>query len=701
MDPDQYPLITPASDWSAPTELPDLTKVGEIGLDTETNDEGLRNGFGPGWVKRRGHVCGVGVSWRGDGNRINKIYVPITHPDGVNFPKECVSQWLKAITKNNRVIFQNAPYDIGWMEADLGVPIPPVIDDIGCMAVMIDESVRAVTGYNKPYSLNAICHRLGVAEKNEKLLDEAAAIYGFPNAKEYMHKLPARYVGPYGEQDPASTQECAEKLRPEIIRQGLLRAYQLEMDLIPMVIAMRKHGVRIDIPHCEAAKVRLLKRRDVALEKLRHKLGTSNITIDHIRSHKWLTQTFDAARVPYEIQNKKPSFEKHWMRQGYIGRYQEGKQGHWLPMLIAEAKQCEEAAEKFVQGFLLDFSQNGRIHANFNQFKNEDGGTRTHRFSITDPPLQQMPGRPEIFLKDWTLTGDVVKILRGAFLPESGEKWFSPDYSQQEYRLIVHYAALEKCSKADDAVEMYRSNPDTDFHNMVVEMTGLIRQRAKDCNFAKSYGAGVAQFASMAGMELDEAKDIMDRYDEKMPFVKQLMAKCTKKAADNGYIKMLDGARMHFNFWEAAYLTKEERDRGWKDGWQMGECSEEEAKRRAAGDVPRPPGAIIGDRHPWMGAPLKRAFAHKAGNGLIQGGAARMAKMAMREMWKAGYVPLLQIHDEFPLSLAREKHGQEVAELMRAVGDQFNARVPFKVDGEWGGTWATAKGAWATAKPAR
>jgi DNA polymerase I-like protein with 3'-5' exonuclease and polymerase domains len=253
----------------------------------------------------------------------------------------------------------------------------------------------------------------------------------------------------------------------------------------------------------------------------------------------------------------------------------------------------------------------------------------------------------------------------------------------------VEYAHRLNCAKADEAMDKYLRDPNTDFHNMVVDMTGLIRQRAKDCNFAKSYGAGLHKFADMTGMELEEAGAVMGQYDDEMPFVKQLMTRCTKAADRRGYIVMLDGARGHFNYWEAAWLDKEERRRGWAENYPMGECSLEEAQERS-----RTKG------HPWYGARLKRAFTHKAGNMLIQGGAARMGKMAMREMWRAGFTPLLQMHDEFPNSIGREKDGQHIAELMRSVGGHFNAKVPFRVDEEYGCNWADAKHAWAEAKAA-
>lgn len=700
LNPDQIPLITPDTDWKLPSQLPDLRRVGVIALDTENKDTGLKS-RGPGWVYGDGHVAGVGVSWY-EGQEHRRIYVPVRHPDTDNFDHARVSEWVRDITQANRVIFMNAPYDVGWLHADMSVPVPPLLDDVGCMAIMLDESRRHGPGGASPYSLNGICEWLGVTRKDEKLLHEAAEAYGFQpsEVKANLWRMPARYVGPYGEGDPVSTREAFDAMQPRLIEDNVWEAYRLEMDLVPMVHAMRLRGIRLDVAAGEKLRDDLTLRHQGVLEQLRKRIGGRALTIEDMRSPQWLMRAFSNENVPFNMkgegEDRKASFEKDWMRQGYVGRPGEGTP-HWLPRMIAEAKQCHEAANKFVEGYLLEFAHRGRIHAVINQFKSEDGGTRTHRFSYADPPLQQMPSRGEMFLDDWPLTQDIADALRGLFLPESGEKWFSPDYSQQEYRLIVHYASILKCDKADEAVAKYVNDPNTDFHNMVVEMTGLTRKRAKDVNFAKSYGAGVGKFASMTGMTMDDAKNTMGQYDNEMPFVKQAGQICANAAQRRGFIIMLDGARMHFNEWEVGWLEDDERRRGWSEGWDMLPCDLETARLRVDGQVPRPYRADDGSEHPWKGKRLKRAFTHKAMNGLIQGGAARQMKLAMRDTWRAGFTPLMQMHDELPLSIAREKDGKIVGDIMRSA---FRARVPFRVDEEYGKNWGDAKHEWKKAEKA-
>lgn len=661
--PEQVPLMTPKSDWVRPLELPALQGVTEFALDTETVDHGLQRGRGPGWYCRDGHVAGVGIAWR-TGADIQRIYVPVAHPDTDNFPKEQVASWLKSITREKRVILFNAGYDIGWINADLGVPIPPVIDDASAAAFLIDEN-------REDLSLDGVCAWRGVEGKDLGALREAARTFGYPekDAVKIIGKLPARYAAAYGAQDPVSTLLAMESLRPELALQGLLQAYQTEMRLVPLTHAMRKRGIRIDIDRAVAFQEKLTARAQRACEELTSRLKMQT-GITEVRSHGWLERTFSMEGIDIRRVGGKAKFERDWMRRSE----------HPIVRLVAEVRQCTDMADKFVGTYLLEFASNGRIHASVNQWKYEEGGTRSHRFSYADPPLQQAPSRPEPF-DGWPLTGENATEFRSCFLPEEEEAWFSPDYSQQEYRHIVADAETLGLDKADVAAEKYRKDPKTDFHNLVVELTGLARRHAKDCNFAKAFGAGIPKFAAMTNKTISEATEVMGQYDKELPFVKQLGQRCQGLADRRGYIKMFDGARAHFDFWEVSWLSKEERERGYAQGYQMKECYLEEARERQ-----QIPG------HPWAGERLKRAHVHKAMNRRIQGNAARQMKMAMAQCWDEGLVPMLQMHDELSFSLPADaqgkRSGDRIEEIMRTC---YTCSVPFLVDAEWGTTWGDAK----------
>jgi DNA polymerase-1 len=374
-------------------------------------------------------------------------------------------------------------------------------------------------------------------------------------------------------------------------------------------------------------------------------------------------------RFPKDFKGR-GSFDKRWMQLDE----------HWLPRLCVRAKAYYEAAEKFIGNYIFGYAHNDRIHASVNQFKSEDGyGTKTYRFSYSDPPLQQAPSRDDLASTE----------IRGCFEAEPGEKWGKKDYSQQEYRLIVSYAVLNGLDRAEEAAQQYRDDPKTDFHSMVAEMTGLERKPAKDTNFAKSYGAGIKKFAAMINKPEAEAEAIMRQYDEKLPFNAQLYQKCQKLAESRGYMVLLDGARIHYDTWEPTWLSRDERSVGYALGspYKMNPCGLEEARAR-----------LQEQGHPWFHKRLRRADCRKAMNALIQGGAARQTKMAMRECWREGLVPLLQMHDELNFSLTSEKDGKKIDAIMR---DVVKLKVPMLVDAGYGPSWGTAKSSWKDAKAAK
>jgi DNA polymerase I-like protein with 3'-5' exonuclease and polymerase domains len=285
-------------------------------------------------------------------------------------------------------------------------------------------------------------------------------------------------------------------------------------------------------------------------------------------------------------------------------------------------------------------------------------------------------------------------LIRGAFLPEEGEVWGSFDLSQQEYRLIVHFAAHLGLRGAGDAVRRYVEDPNTDFHRYVVDITGLDRDSAKATNFAKVYGAGVPKFASMIGRPVDEAGGIYAQYDRELPFVSRLADVCQKTAERRGHVTLVDGARSHFTLWEVTWLEKSEWGRGIAEGWPLGPCSLAEAERRAAGESPRSDRAPPGSRHPWSGCRIRRADSRKAMNRKIQGSGARQLKLGMVGIHDAGHGGrcLLQMHDELCFSLPRGADGRRIGEQIRGIMvDAVRLSIPMRADAEFGRDWGRAR----------
>jgi DNA polymerase I-like protein with 3'-5' exonuclease and polymerase domains len=478
--------------------------------------------------------------------------------------------------------------------------------------------------------------------KDETLLREAVAAFGLRDAKNDLWRLPAKFVAPYAEQDARATLGLFRRLWEICEKEQTQNAYRVECDLLPMIYNMRKRGIRVDTQKAEQAVIHFANERDNVLSEISRNLGKST-SMDDIRSPQWLVAAFTAEGLHIPRTEKgNPSFEASWMSASE----------HWLPKLITRAKKYEDASSKFFQNYILDFQKNGRVHPNINQFRSEGGGTRSHRFSYSAPPLQQAPSR----------SGEFASVFRGSFLPEEGEIWAACDYAQQEFRGIVHYAELIKATKASEAGDAYRSDPKTDFHTLVAELTGLPRKRAKDCNFAIAFSAGKQQLANMSGMTLEEATRVLDQYNSQMPFIKELSAACSQKVERDGFIRLIDGALCHFPFWECAEF-----------GVRGVPVSREEAIANT-----KKPG------HAWYGKRLRRAYTHKSLNRLIQGSAARQTKKAMLDCYRAGILPLISVHDELGFSVKTRAEAEQASQIMR---DAIPLTIPVLTDLEYGVSW--------------
>lgn len=669
--PGQLGLFKPESTWKQPTELPDLRGRPLVAIDVETKDDGIRNDLGAGWaLGPMGYICGV--CWAADGT---KGYAPTRHPETENFPIENVMRWVDDLFKSGtRIVFHNGPYDIGWLGTE-GVAPPVNFDDTLPANVMLDETQRA-------FNLDACCARQGIEGKNTELLKQAVVAYGGNPIKPAadLWRLPAHYAGPYAEDDADATLRLWRQIEGQLRSQDVWDAYRLEIELIPMVVAMRRRGIRI---HTERAVQTAKEFRAVsaqALKEIGELLGLKRpATMEEIRSPMQKERWFNRENIPFprtsggKTGRSQGSFSADWME----------KFNHPLPRAIVLAEKFEAGASKFIENYILGYAQRGRVHCEIHQFLNEEGGTRSHRFSYSDPPFQQAPSPdkdPRDEMKQLIEDRAMGTKFRRCILPEVGELWGANDYSQQEPRITVHFAAACKMPGVEEALANYRNNPRTDYHTMVADMTGLVRPRAKILNLALTYGKGLKATAEELGVSLEEAKAMMDMYFSKLPFIKPLEELCKRMASTRGYIRLIDGARIHYNQWEGGWIDWEVKKEAMDRGMRLDACSLEEARERQK---------IIG--HPWANTRLRRADTRKSLNNLVQGSAARQTKTAMLHMWREGILPLIQMHDEVGASFGDEKTLNRVAEIMR---DAVPLRVPVIVDTEVGESWGTAKLSW-------
>lgn len=672
--PGQLGLFKPTTDWVRPSELPDLRGRPLVAIDTEGKDDGLRNGLGPGWALGMNQVFGVSYAAEGV-----KGYAPIRHPDSDNFPAEQVFRWVDDLFKSGtRIVFHNGPYDIGSLGSE-GVSTPVNFDDTSVAAVMDDENHRS-------YSLDACLLREGLPPKNKEMMQQAISAMGGDPKKGAadLYLLPAEFAGEYAEDDAALTLELWKKLEPRLKADGVWDAYRLEIDLIPITIAMRRRGIRVDVDRAERAAAALRQRVEILLDVATDRLSDiqrRRVTVEDLRSPVWLARAFTnfGLSFPRTPKTGQGSFSAEWM----------SKSDHWLPKLVVDARHYEDAASKQIENFLLGFVHRGRIHAEIHQFKTDEGGTRSQRFSYGSPPLQQMEGVEEgkddkpipAGDKPWEFYGGVGGEIRACLLPERDTAWGAFDYSSQEPRLTIHFGAVTNCPGIEDIIQTYQDNPRTDYHQMVADMTGRPRKPSKILNLAMTYGKGKRATALELGVSMEEAETLIKNYHQRLPYIGPLDQKCKNAAATRGYIRLIDGARMHYNLWEGPYLDEADRIAASRAGFRLEPCDREEALRRQRQDG-----------HPWSQGQLRRADTRKALNNLVQGSAARQTKRAIKMTYDAGYLPLIQMHDEQGVPVTSQRDVDIINQIMV---EAIPLKVPTVVDCEIGPTWGDAKYSWA------
>jgi DNA polymerase I-like protein with 3'-5' exonuclease and polymerase domains len=618
------------TEWVPPVDLPDIFDAKQIAIDLETRDPNLKS-LGPGWARKDGEVVGYAVAidgWSG--------YFPVNHLGGGNLDRRLVERWMKKVCEcPAEKIFHNAQYDVGWLKAH-GIEVNGRIIDTMVVASLLDENRRS-------FSLNSVAYDYLNKVKSEKELIESARAFGL-DPKAEMWKMPSMHVGKYAEVDAELTLELWNYFKVEIGREGLHDIVDLELKLLPCLIDMTWRGVRVDLDAAERTKEALIKREASVNRKIKKLVGRPV----EIWAAQSLASAFDDLSIPYPKTEKgAPSFTK-----GFLTDHE-----HELAKLVVEARSLNKIQGTFVATILKHVGDDGRIHGHINQIRSDDGGTVSGRISMSNPNLQQIPARdPELG-----------PMIRSLFLPEEGEEWASIDFSQQEPRILVHYASVFGRSRnvplrgVEEFVDGYNNNPDMDFHTMVADMAQISRKQAKTINLGMMYGMGVNKLSEQLDIPVDDAKTLINQYHERVPFVKMLMRGVTDRLNDkasNGAIRSLKGRKCRFDLWEP-------------DTFEMNKALPYQEAVLEYGATAR----------------LKRAYTYKALNRLIQASAADMTKQAMVNVYESGIVPLIQIHDELAISVKDKAQADSVAKVME---DSIPLEVPNACSVEVGESWGTA-----------
>lgn len=611
--------------------FPNLSAAKTLTIDVETYDPYLKK-YGPGWSRKSGYIVGVAI-----GADIDKQwYFPVRHcvESQDNLIPQKVFDWLRDLLKDTRPkIGANLIYDIGWLSEE-NILVNGDLFDVQFAEALLSETAKvSLDTLGKKY--------LDQKKTSKKLYKWLWEHYGndVKDPRENIYRAPPRLVNSYAKGDVELPLKILKKQVPLLAEQNLYDLFLRENKQIPILVAMRTQGVKVDVEKAADLKKRIDKKVTQDEYTFHKKYGQENI-----RSGKQLMSLFDRYKIKYPVTRKgNPSFTKNFLESCK----------HPLAKEIVEIRKLLHVKDTFLQGYILDANIDGRIHCSFHPLKNDKYGTRSGRYSSSTPNLQNIPYRDPL----WG------PVIRGLFLPDFG-LWYKIDLSQIEYRFLAHYAVGKG---AKEVRKKYNADKNTDYHatvqQLIKDKTGkeIERPHTKNINFGGIYGMGEAKLCRQLGLSRKEGHKLFEAYHKGAPFAKATLDYCSRLAQEQGFITTILNRRSRYNMYEDATV------------WDSKILPYDQALNKYGY--------------------IKRAKTYTALNRRLQGSAADYLKEVTLQceeqglFKKYGY-PLLTVHDELDFQLEDK---QAVKELKYIFEHAIKLRVPVLADVKSGKNWGECK----------
>ena len=648
-----------------------------IALDIETYDPNLHE-LGDGSIRKDGRILCCGA--HGDG--ISKVF-DFDNPNDI--------QELRDILKDpsiDKIYHNGIGYDLPWLYCGYDMVIKGVQHDTMTRAALIDEYQSlglddccrklGLRGKNKDETIEAWYEKwqtqmklaaksfkkYGISDNNEVIIakenndfetwklspTEVEALITQSYKKDVWANALVIWADPVGREmmKKYNLQDCIATFNlfkaQEKLIEPLHNVYEMECKLVPILLDMKKRGIRVDEKRMAELAAKVQEKADEQERKLIDMYG---VTGEMISSGKKLGARLNEIGIHSPI--KTATGAESWA-EGALERIH-----HPVIPMIQEYKNYSSILNKYLRGSLSRTVINGRIHCTFLPMLRDKesgmggGGTVTGRFSCKAPNLQQIPARNKGHGQDFS------QDMRSLFLPEEGKMIAALDYSQIEAVLLGHYAQGQQAAWFREQLKA-----GADLHNIAMGMTGITyRPVVKTFNYGCIYGMGwktameknytlFEKLAAEEGLDIETfTKNVYYSYHKKFPVIKDTMEWCQNIAKAQGYIDTMGGRRQH--------------------------------KPKPAYD---PATGKIND------------FIYKMLNKLIQGTAADILKTALINAYEAGIYDVLDlhllVHDEQVVSTPFTKEGCEATvELQQIMASVYKDQllVPIKAECELGPNW--------------
>jgi DNA polymerase-1 len=317
--------------------------------------------------------------------------------------------------------------------------------------------------------------------------------------------------------------QLAASLEEELREQESLDLFErIEMPLVPVLAAMERTGIAIDLVFFDRLRERLEGELTLVREEI-HKLAGEEVNLRSVPQMRELL--FEKLELPVVKKTKTgPSTDESVLASL-------AAQGHDVPRLILEYRELDKLNSTYVSKLpQLVNPETGRIHTNFNQTV-----TATGRLSSSDPNLQNIPIR--------SMLG---REIRKGFVPGPGRLFVGADYSQIELRVMAHLSGDPAFVEAFRAGrDIHRETAARIFGVESERVTSGMRDQAKTINFATIYGQGPVALAAQLGISRADAREFIDQYFERFSGVGEYLETMKEQAREQGYVETLSGRRRY------------------------------------------------------------------------------------------------------------------------------------------------------------
>ncbi|HNT77452.1 MAG TPA: DNA polymerase I [Anaerolineae bacterium] len=563
-------------------------------------------------------LVGIAVTDRADA----AWYLPVRAPEGEPaLPLDAIQAELGPLLADPAIAKRghNLKYDLEIL-ARHGLPVAGPLFD-----TMLAEWV-----------LNPASHELGLkaqaAVRLGERMTEIETLIGKGRDQITMDAVPLAQVVPYAAADARMTYRLADVLHPELEAHAQWSLFaDLEMPLLPILVTMEMHGVKLDVDWLKTLSGEL----ETRLVTLEQEIYAQAGGAFNINSTQQLSEVlFERLHLPTKGVSKTKS--GHYSTRADV--LDDLRTAHPVVAALLDYRELAKLKSTYVDALpQLVNPHTGRVHTSYNQT-----GAVTGRLSSANPNLQNIPIRTE-----------EGRRVRRAFIAEEGWTLVGADYSQVELRVMAHMSGdaglLAAFQRGED---IHATTAAAVYELSLDEVTYEKRRIAKAVNFGLIYGQSAYGLARQVGIEVSEADGFITRYFARFPGLRAYMDAIQKEAATQGYVETLLHRRRYFP---------------------------ELAPTSTATTLQRQAAARMAINTPIQGSAAD----------ILKLAMLRLDRMLKERGLRARMI--LQVHDELVLETPQDEVEATIATLREAMGGAFELVVPLKVDVEIGQNWLEMK----------